>query len=135
MIGLLLVAQAIRPEKTNPPVDENIALHAPAEVMSILKASCYDCHSHETKWPPYSEIAPLSWSIVAHVNDARKAMNFSKWESIDKEIKTKRLKRAIQTVNNGMMPLPSYLRFHEEAQLSDTQKATIVEWCNQELAK
>ncbi len=135
VIGLLLAIQLIRPEKTNPPVDEAIALKAPPAVMNILKASCYDCHSDETVWPAYAEIAPLSWNIIGHVNDGRTALNFSKWSEIDAAIKIKRLKRAIKTVNNGMMPLPNYLLLHEEAQLSNKQKKTIIDWCNQELKK
>lgn len=132
---LLVAIQFIRPAKTNPVTDEALALKAPKEVDAILKASCYDCHSHETKWPAYSEIAPISWSVIAHVNDGRKALNFSQWQAIDPELKIKRLKRAIKTVNNGMMPLPNYLMFHEEAKLSNEDKKTIIDWCNAELAK
>jgi hypothetical protein len=135
MIGLLLAIQLIRPEKTNPPIDEVSTLKAPEKVMKLLKSSCYDCHSNETVWPWYSEVAPLSWSIISHVNDGRDALNFSNWITIDAKTKTKRLKRAIKTINNGMMPLTGYLKFHQEADLDNTQKATLIEWCNQELAK
>ncbi len=135
MIVLLLAIQLIRPEKTNPPVDEALTLKAPDNVMKILKTSCYDCHSNETKWPWYSQIAPLSWNIIGHVNDGRDALNFSKWSEIDPKIKTKRLKRSIKTINNGMMPLSNYLMMHEAAQLSNEQKKTIIDWCNKELKK
>jgi hypothetical protein len=135
ILALLVAIQFIKPAKTNPPVDETIALHAPKEVMKVLKDSCYDCHSNETKWPLYSEVAPFSWSIISHVNEGREALNFSNWKNIDQETKTKRLKRAIKTVNNGMMPLSSYLMLHKEAHLNDAQKATLIEWCNRELAK
>lgn len=135
LIVLFLAIQLIPAEKTNPPVDTALTLNASDEVMTILKKSCYDCHSHETKWPGYSNIAPLSWNIIGHVNDGRKALNFSEWEKIDPEIKTKRLKRAIKTVNNGMMPLPNYLKFHEEAVMSNEDKRVIVDWCNETLKK
>jgi len=134
VIGILLAIQLIRPEKTNQPINESIALKAPKEVMTILKASCYDCHSDETKWPFYSDIAPISWSVIAHVNDGREALNFSRWSEIDPETKTKRLKRAIKTVNNGMMPLSDYLMFHDEAILDNDKKQIIVDWCNAQLA-
>ena len=133
MIAILLAIQLIRPEKTNPPVDQSLTLKAPENVMKILKTSCYDCHSNETKWPLYAEIAPLSWNIAGHVNDGRKALNFSQWKTIDPKIKITRLKRSIKTVNNGMMPLSNYLFMHEEAKLSDAQKRVIIEWCNQQL--
>ena len=135
MIAIFVAIQFIRPPKTNPAVDAKMTLKAPENVMKILKASCYDCHSNETIWPGYSQVAPLSWSIVSHVDEGREALNFSNWQNIDQETKTKRLKRAIKTINNGMMPLSGYLQFHEEAHLNNAQKATLVEWCNQELAK
>ena len=135
MIGILLAIQLIRPEMTNPPADEALALKAPENVMKILKTSCYDCHSDETIWPAYAQIAPLSWGIASHVHDGRKALNFSKWATIDPKIKTKRLKRAIQTINNGMMPLGNYLWIHTDSKLTNAQKSTLIDWCNQELKK
>ena len=133
MIALFIAIQAIRPTQTNPLVDESKALKAPKEVMQILQPSCYDCHSNETKWPWYANIAPLSWSIVSHVNDGRKALNFSEWKEIPKEIKIKRLKRMKQTTNNGMMPLSSYLLLHKKAILSQKDKARIGTWCDEKL--
>ncbi len=135
LLGILLALQLIRPEMTNPPVDKARTLKAPEKVMKILKTSCYDCHSFETIWPWYAQIAPLSWSIAGHVNEGREALNFSRYNEIDPKIKTKRLKRAIQTINNGMMPLSSYLLLHKDAKLNNTQKETLIEWCNRELKK
>ncbi len=133
LIGLLIAIQFIPTNKTNPPIDDNIKLTASTEVMDILKRSCYDCHSHETKWPDYSSIAPISWNIIGHVNDGRKALNYSEWKTIDPKIKIKRIERTIKTVNNGMMPLPNYLRFHDEAVLTDADKNILVEWSKVEL--
>lgn len=135
VILLFIAIQLIPVDKTNPPVNEAIKLNASSDVMGILQKSCYDCHSHETKWPGYSAVAPFSWVIVDHVEDGRKALNFSEWSEIDHDIKIKRLKRAIKTVNNGMMPLPSYLRFHDEAVMSDEDKKIVIDWCNEELKK
>ena len=126
--------QFITVDKTNPEVDEKLTVKAPEEVMKLLKQSCYDCHSHETKWPYYSAIAPVSFFVASHVKDGRRAMNFSKWNEIDPEIKQKRLKRAIKTVNNGMMALPSYVSAHEEAKLSKDDKEVLVSWFKKELS-
>jgi hypothetical protein len=134
-IGILLLMQGIQPEKTNPPIDRDITLQAPKEVMQILKRACYDCHSNETVWPWYSKIAPLSWSIVSHVNEGREALNFSKWKEIETQTKIKRLKRAVKTVNNGMMPLSSYLLLHKEAVLSLKEKEILIHWFQDSLKK
>ena len=133
IVVLLVGIQFISPTKTNPKVDDSISLKASKDVENILKRSCYDCHSFETIWPDYSYIAPFSWSIVAHVDDGRKALNFSKWSEIDPEIKIKRLQRTIQTVNNGMMPLSSYISYHEEAELSSDDKKVLIDWVNTQL--
>lgn len=133
VIIILVSIQFISVDKTNPPVDEKVALKASDEVMSILKKGCYDCHSNETKWPYYSDIAPVSFFVASHVNKGRKALNFSNWENIDSDIKKERLKRGIVTVNNGIMALPSYLSAHDEAKLSKEEKEILTAWFKEEL--
>lgn len=132
-IIILFAIQFIPVEKTNPPVDESLTLKASPEVMHILKKGCYDCHSDETKWPYYSDIAPMSFFVASHVKNGRKAMNFSHWNQIEEIKKIKRLKRGVITVNNGMMALPSYLSMHEESELDAGEKAIITAWFKSEV--
>ncbi len=134
-VVLLVAIQFISVDKTNPPVDEKITLAESKEVMEILKKACYDCHSYETKWPYYSNIAPVSFFVASHVKKGRKALNFSKYKDIDKDIKLQRLKRAIMTVNNGRMALPSYVSAHDEAKLSKDEKFILTEWFKKELSE
>jgi uncharacterized membrane protein len=134
-VAVLILIQFIPLDKTNPKVDKTIALDADKKVMGILKRSCYDCHSNETKWSIYSDIAPLSFEVLSHVNVGREALNFSEYKKIPKDIKIKRLKRAIQTVRNSMMPLSSYLMFHDEAKLSDEDKQVLIKYFETELRK
>ena len=133
IILTLFAIQLISVDKTHPPIDESLTLKAPKEVMPILKQSCYDCHSYETKWPYYSGIAPISFFVASHVRDGRKAMNFSIWNNIDEKIKIQRLKRAIVTVKNGRMALPSYVSAHEEAKLNKDEIAILTTWFKNEL--
>ena len=133
LVILLIAIQFIPLKKTNPPVNEAIALHTDKKVMQILKRSCYDCHSNETKWSIYSDIAPLSFGVISHVEDGRNALNFSRYKTISPEIKRARLKRAISTVKLGIMPLSSYLLFHKEARLSKADKKTLIAWFEKEL--
>ena len=132
-VAALVAIQFIEVDKSNPKVESEIALQAPQKVMSILKKSCYDCHSNETKWPHYSNIAPISFVVASHVKDARAALNFSEYEKIDKERKVARLKRAIVTVKNERMALPSYVMAHQEAKLSQDEKVVLVKWFEKEL--
>ena len=131
----LIAIQFVPLEKTNPKVDDTLTLHTDEKVLSILKKSCYDCHSYETEWSIYSDIAPLSFGVVSHVEDGRKALNFSNYNNIDSEIKTARLKRTIKTITNGSMPVSNYLVFHEEARMSEVEKETLITWFEKELEK
>ncbi len=52
---LLLLCQLYQPERANPPIDASRTLQArvevPAGVDAIFRRSCFDCHSHATRWP------------------------------------------------------------------------------------
>ena len=83
-LGVVLIGiQFIRIDKSNPPADPandiSQSLEITEEVSSILKTSCYDCHSNETVYPWYSNVAPVSWWIKRHINKARDELNFSVW--------------------------------------------------------
>jgi len=134
-VAILLLFQLIPLEKTNPPIDPQLKLNTDANVMEILKKSCFDCHSNETNWPFYASIAPFSFFVTSHVNDARKALNFSNYNSIIPEIKERRLKRAIVTVKNESMALPSYRFAHESAKLSKEEKEKLLAWLENEIKK
>jgi len=134
-VALLVLLQFIQVEKTNPPIDAQKALKTDETVMSILKKSCYDCHSNETKWPSYASIAPISFFVASHVKDARKAINFSQYNTIEQSIKEARLKRAIVTVKNGYMALSSYRYAHDKANLSNEEKEILIRWFEEELKR
>lgn len=122
VIGIAIVIQFIRPEFKNPPVDEKVALNADPHVMSVLKTSCYDCHSGETQYPWYQNVAPVSWVMSDHIVRGRKALDFSNWAQIDPKVKLERLERAKRMVNNDMMPKHEYLWMHKNAVLNTEQK-------------
>src|SRR5271167_2263090 len=77
--------QLTNPARTNPPVKADMiaCLHPPDPVARALVASCYDCHSYETKWPWYSRVAPVSWLIASDVNKGRNHLNLSDWPVAD----------------------------------------------------
>ncbi len=133
MALIILAMQLIRPERENYPVDKNLELEAPKEVSAILSRSCNDCHSNQTKWTLASNIAPFMWSIASHVQEGRKALNFSEYKKLDKKTKIRKLERIIQTVKSGIMPLPSYVNYHDEAKLTDEDKKTLIKWAESEL--
>lgn len=126
--ALILLAQTIQvtipePEAVTP--DEEIK--APEEIMKMLKTSCYDCHSYETKMPWYGNIAPFSWEVRNHIKEGRAWLNFQKWDRYDEEKKQKLYKGIAKTINFSM-PMPMYLTLHKDAQLSREQRKQIREW-------
>ena len=136
---IFLTLQFVRPAKTNPAIDESRALQKqtelPADVEAVLKRACYDCHSNETDWPWYSQVAPVSWFVADHVNQGRRHLNFSDWAGYSKQDRITKLYLIGETVGLEMMPLKSYLILHSEARLTDDEKKLIKEWAQAEQKK
>ena len=97
-------------------------------MKAILRRACYDCHSHETHWPWYSRIAPISWWVVEHVDHGRGDLNFSEWPNFDFEAQQIEFLDIAEQVENGEMPLPNYLILHRDARLSDEDRRILLEW-------
>ena len=133
---VFLGAQAVRPDRTNPPVDASKTLGANTrmtpEVAAILRRSCNDCHSSETVWPWYSNVAPASWFLKWHVDEGRSELSFSEWATYTKRKRERKLHEMCQQVESGGMPLKSYLPLHPEARLSDEDRRVICEWTRRE---
>ena len=125
IIGFFALIQLIRPDFHNPKIDENATLKTSPEVMSVLKGACYDCHSNETIYPWYKNMAPVSWVMADHINSGRKALNFSDWSNIDPVKKLERLKRAKHLVQINQMPDNQYQMMHKAANLTQTQKTLL----------
>ena len=129
---LVLFIQIFQIDKINPPVDSSIDFiemtNPMAQVKSILKTSCYDCHSHETEYPWYSNIAPVSWWIKDHINDAREELNFSEWGTYDLRKSNHKLDEMGEEVEEGNMPLTSYTYGHSDARLTEEQRQILVNW-------
>ncbi len=109
------------------PIKESETLQAPKDVLTILKRSCYDCHSSEVKAPWYYTIAPVSWYTQLHVKNAREIMNFSKWNSYSKEKQVKFLEKLPKAIVIRM-PMLSYLYLHDEVKLSKDEKKLLKIW-------
>ena len=137
VLGLLAVIalQFTNPSHQNPPVltgHDLLATNAPPpSITALLRNSCYDCHSFETKWPWESYVAPVSWLVARDVEAARSKLNFSDWPHNDAGRARKRWRRIAQEVEDGEMPLPSYTRMHRQARLNERQRAELVKWAKE----
>lgn len=98
------------------------------DVGILLKKSCYNCHSNETKYPWYSHVAPSSWLVARDIRAAREELNFSMWQDYDMMDKLGKLEDISIEVGEGRMPLGIYTIMHPSAKLDDAQRELIVAW-------
>ena len=103
----------------------------PAKALSILKTSCYDCHSNNTIYPSYSKLQPVKWWLADHVNSGKRHLNFDEFNSYSREKKLEKLDEIIETIKEGEMPLASYTVIHQDAKLSASDISEIEKWVNE----
>lgn len=124
--------QFIPVDKVNRPVDSAVnfvdARKTPENVRSLIKGACYDCHSNETVYPKYAYIAPVSWSVKSHINEGREHLNFSVWGTYNKDLKENMLNKSIQTIQGKTMPMPGYIVYHKEANLSEAERMLLISY-------
>lgn len=121
-VGIQFVpVAAMQNPPSQPPLPE------PPEVVAILKRACYDCHSHEVRWPWYSRIAPVSWLVARDVVEGRESINFSDWPT-DEDDRSFNREQTWESVDSGEMPLWFYLPLHPEANLTEADKAILKKW-------
>ncbi|MCK9337907.1 MAG: heme-binding domain-containing protein [Arcobacteraceae bacterium] len=130
LVAILIGMQFIPAERVNPEFDKSKEIVLPEHIKPLIQNACYDCHSYETKWPWYSAIAPMSYSVSYNVTNARKGLNFSIWEDYDDETKHNKMKEIFRAAY-AAMPLGDYIRFHSEADLSTEQRTTIRTWAKE----
>lgn len=123
-IGLQFVPLEYPPD--NPPAEATIS--GPAPVVELLRRSCFDCHSNETRWPFYAYVAPLSWGVTGDVAGARSRMNFSEWEGLRAGFKRRFSRKIVERVENREMPLPRYLWLHWNARVTDQELEVLRAW-------
>jgi hypothetical protein len=128
---LFLAIQLVPAGRTNPPPTKS--LEAPPDVLAILRRSCYDCHSNESRWPWYAYVAPVSWLVVHDVEDGRKELNFSHWGDLTQKKKDSAAGEIVEQVERGQMPLEKYLWMHGDAKVSPADLAVLTEWSESEL--
>lgn len=136
---VFLVLQFFRIDKTNPPVVQAETLEAavavPADVSQILGRACNDCHTNTTIYPWYSNIQPSGWFLKSHIDDGRRHLNFSVFNTYAPTKKTKKLEEICEQVESKEMPLPSYLWIHSESKLSESDAKALCDWAKDAGAK
>jgi len=94
------------------------------QTKELAQRACYDCHSNETVWPWYSNVAPISWLVQRDTEEGRQFLNFSTWGSGGEG---REPGEAIEAISEGEMPPPMYLTLHPDARLTPSEKQALVE--------
>lgn len=105
----------------------------PKNVETILRTSCYDCHSNNTNYPLYSYIQPARFFMESHIKEGKENLNFNEWGNYSSRKQSNKLDRITNQIKFNEMPLSSYTLIHKNAVLSETQKNLVINWINSQL--
>lgn len=121
--ALLALAQFIPygHDHVNPPVTAEPDWDTP-ETRALAVRACFDCHSSETEWPWYADIAPVSWVTTNHVVEGRRVLDFSTWDRPQRETE-----EMGETIAEGEMPPAYFTLLHPEARLSSAEKQRLID--------
>jgi len=129
---VLVIIQFFRPDKNSTQGDHALDFisetNPSLEVKTVLEQSCYDCHSNNTNYPWYNDVAPISFWLADHIKDGKRHLNFSEWTGYDTEKKDHKLDEVEEMVADGEMPLREYTWTHEKARLTKEQREAVVDW-------
>jgi len=131
-VAIFVIIQFFRIDKTNPEADMSKDFiqitKPPEEVALMIKNACYDCHSHHTKYPWYTDLAPFSWLIKQHIDIGRQNVNFSLWSDYPAGKANHKIEECFEEIEKGAMPMAAYLPMHPEAKFTPEQRQKLVDW-------
>lgn len=132
LVVALIVIQFIRPAKnvSTTEVAQSVtqAFRVPDTVQTILRRSCYDCHSNNTVYPWYAEVQPVGWWLNSHIQNGKRHVNYDEYATYRPIRQFIRFKDLIEQIRTDEMPLPSYLLIHRDAKLSSREKELLIRW-------
>ncbi len=106
----------------NPTVQSEPNWDSP-ETRALAERACFDCHSNETEWPWYSNVAPVSWLVQHDTEEGREILNFSEW---DQGGKPRELDEMWEVLQYGSMPPAVFLPTHPEAKLTQAEVDALI---------
>lgn len=135
ILVVVVAIQFIQPARNNNKgqvltTDITKTIPVPDRILDIIKNSCYDCHSNNTRYPWYSYIQPGGWWMASHIKDAKADLNFSDFGSYSNRKQQNKLKSIAKSIQDETMPIKPYLIIHTDAKLAKDQKILVLDWIN-----
>lgn len=133
IIILFIIALQFIPSKKNESkvttTSDFIELYKmPETISSILIASCYDCHSNNTKYPWYGHLQPFAYFMQRHIVEGKSELNFSEFENYSNRMKKNKLRAIVNEIKKETMPLASYQWINKNGKLSKEDKTKLLQW-------
>jgi hypothetical protein len=131
LVVIFIILQFFRPERITEEITEDHLFEqedVPEEIRSLLVKSCLDCHSMQTRYLWYHRIMPASYLVNNHITEGREDLNLSYWGKMEQVQQLTALDKMCEEVENGNMPLKSYLLMHPGAKFSDEEKEIFCNW-------
>lgn len=100
----------------------------PVEVQSVLKNTCYDCHSNNTTYPWYARVQPFRLILDRHIKNGKEELNFSEFGNYSAKKQFNKLNSIGESIKKETMPLKSYQVMHAEAKLTLEEKDEVLKW-------
>ncbi|SHH89147.1 cytochrome P460 family protein [Flavobacterium defluvii] len=119
LLAAFIALQFWKPEEIEYSIPTKDLHNVPAEVNTILRNSCFDCHSSTVNLAWFDKITPANFIVASHITDGRKALNFSDWDKLEKPKQNATLFYAFNKILSGEMPIKSYAALHPNAKLDD----------------
>ena len=110
------------------PTDFQKIYAVPDKVVSMLKISCYDCHSNNTHYPWYSFMQPGAWLMASHIKEGKADLNFSEFGAYSSRRQQSKLQAIANSIKDKTMPIWSYTLIHKNAKLLPDDKAVLLDW-------
>lgn len=140
LISTLIAIQFFKSPKDNISNDNQFGIatkyKVPAEVATILKNACNDCHSNLSEYPPYFNYQPVGWWLNSHIRGGKQHLNFSEFTKSRVAVQNHKFEEIIETVGeHKSMPMKSYSYFglHPEAKLTDAQRGVLTSWAKTQM--
>lgn len=110
------------------PTDIIKTIPVPENALTILKNTCYDCHSNNTRYPWYVSIQPVAWLLASHITKGKENLNFSDFGAYSSRKQANKLRSIETSIEDESMPLPVYKIMHRAAMLTAEDKKVLIEW-------
>ena len=130
LVGIQFIPADVNKQEVIFSSDIRNVYDVPDNVMNILETSCYDCHSNNTNYPWYSKVQPVRLLMDKHIREGKKELNFSEFGSYSERRKRNKIQSIGSQIEDGEMPLSSYMMIHDEAKISNSDKEVLSVFLN-----